>query len=103
MFCRFIKLVRQCGPVTFELQHGLIILRGSRRIFGGVSVSGTGLGGHLNLTREVKDRRIRKAEPLTKSVVFHKYEVSSMAGLDDEFASWLCEARSVGDGSYRTK
>ena len=32
MFHRFVDMARASGPVTFELQNGLIVLRGTRRI-----------------------------------------------------------------------
>jgi hypothetical protein len=95
---RFVALVRGCGPVVFELQRGLIVLRGTRRIFASVSPVTTGLTGHINLPRQLTDRRIRKVEPLTMSLYFHKYRLTSMSDLDDDVRHWLCEARDIGDG-----
>jgi len=86
--------------VIFELQNGPVILRGTRRIFASVRIADAGLAGHLNLTRPVTDRRIRKAETLTKTLVFHRYLVTSMSDLDDTVGQWLAEARAVGNGEY---
>ncbi len=97
-FCRH---GRSCGPVTFELQRGPIVLYGSRRIFASVRVTGHGLQGHLNLARQLATgRRIRKVEPFTKRLFYHAYVVGSVADLDEEFGLWLCEARAIGDGAH---
>jgi len=100
LFWRFVALARACGPVIFELQKGPIVLRGTRRIFAGVKVTADGLHGHINLARELSDRRILKAEAFTKRLYFHCYPVTALDDLDEEFAHWLCEARDVGDGLY---
>lgn len=78
MFGRFIDLARAAGPVIFELQNGLVVLRGTRRIFASVGVVDAGLAEHINLTRHVTDRRIRKTEEFTRSLVFNAYRLTSM-------------------------
>ena len=98
LFWRFIALARAAGPAAYELQKGPVVLRGTRRIFSSVRVRDDGIVGHLVLPRLISDRRIRKAEPLTKSLTFHQYVVTALPDLDDEFAGWLAEARAVGDG-----
>ena len=103
MFRRFIDLARAAGPVIFELQNGLVVLRGTRRIFASVRVVDTGLAGHINLTRCVIDRRIRKTEKFTRSLVFHTYVAASVSDLDDTFGQWLAEARAVGDGAHLSR
>jgi hypothetical protein len=66
LFCRFVELARGCGPAILELQPGIIVLRGERRIFSSVRVRRDGLTGHLVLARPVADRRLSTPEPLTK-------------------------------------
>jgi hypothetical protein len=100
MFGRFIDMARAAGPVIFELQNGLVVLRGTRRIFASVRIVDTGLAGHVNLMRRVTDRRFRKTEAFTKTLVFHAYLVTSMSDLDEVFGQWLTEARAVGDGVH---
>jgi hypothetical protein len=100
MFWRFVELARTSGPVTFELQNGIIVLCGTQRIFASVRVLSSGLRGGLNLTRRLTDRRIGKVGNLTQSVISHGYRVGSMSDLDEEFGRWLAEARAVGDGAY---
>ncbi len=97
MFGRFLDLAR-AGPVTFELQRGVIVLRGTRRIFASIRVTGTGLAGHINLTRQVTDPRLGKTGQLTKTIIYHAYQVTSLSELDEAFAQWLAQARAVGDG-----
>jgi hypothetical protein len=103
MFGRFIDLARAAGPVIFELQSGLVVLRGTRRIFASVRVVDAGLAGHLNVTRHISDRRIRKTEEFTRSLVFNAYRITSMSDLDDMFGQWLTEARAVGDGAHMSR
>jgi hypothetical protein len=98
LFWRFVAMARSCGPVTFELQRTSVVLCGTRRIFGSVAATKTGLTGHLNLTRRLEDPRVRKVDPLTKTLFMHRYLVGSIAELDEEFGRWLCEARRIGDG-----
>jgi len=100
MFWHFLAMARAAGPLTFELQNGPVILRGTRRIFASVRVLDHGLRGHLNLMRSVDDRRLGKVEPLTNRLVYHRYLVRSLSDLDDEFERWLAEARAVGDGAH---
>jgi hypothetical protein len=103
MFGRFINLARATGPVIFELQNGLVVLRGTRRIFASVRVADSALTGHINLTRSLSDPRIRKTEQLTKTLVFNAYQLTSVADLDDTFANWLAEGRVIGDGAHLSR
>jgi hypothetical protein len=102
MFGRFVEMARSAGPVTFELHNGPVVLCGTRRIFASVRAVDAGLAGQLNLMRHVTDRRIRKAEKVTSSLFRHRYLVTALADLDDEFGEWLAEAWDVGDGAHLT-
>jgi hypothetical protein len=99
VFWRFVTMARACGPVTFELQHPPVVLRGTRRIFGAVTVTDGGLRGYLNLPRELADPRIRSVHPLTSRLLMHRFVLTSATELDDTFGGWLAEARDVGDGA----
>jgi hypothetical protein len=100
MFRRFVELARSCGPTTFELQTGPIVLCGSRRIFASVTPRHDGLAGHLVLSREAQDPRFTKVEPLTKRLHFHAWRIGSAEQLDDTFLALLDEAHAVGDGDH---
>lgn len=99
LFHRFIETARACGQVSFELQRGPVVLRGTRRIFASVVPTERGLSGHMNLTRRIDDRRIHQVEPLTKRLLFHRFMLTSMTDLDEAFGRWLFEARAIGDGA----
>ena|SRR5215472_1955429 len=99
LFRRFVAMARDCGPVSFELQRGRIVLCGSRRIFASVRPGRRGLSGHLNLLERVGDPRIVRVEPLTKRIFFHTYQIRSMSELNEGFRRWLCAARAVGEGT----
>jgi len=98
MFWRFAELARATGPVAFELQNGPVVLRGTRRIFASARPMDRGLSGHLNLLRPRTDGRIRKVEPATRTILFHRYWLTELSDLDEEFGQWLQEAHAVGDG-----
>jgi hypothetical protein len=86
--------------VIFELQNGPVVPRGTRRIFASVRVVDAGLAGHINLTPHVTDRRVRKTEAFTRSLVFHAYRITSTSDLDDMFGQWLTEERAIDDGAH---
>ena len=100
MFWRFVDMARASGPVIFELQNGLMVLRGTRRIFAGVRVLDRGLGGRLNMMRRVADPRLVTVEANARTLVSYHYLLTSLADLDDEFQRWLDEAHAVGDGAH---
>ena len=58
--------------------------------------------GTCNLPRRISDRRFSKTEDLTRRLAFHRFRLTSLADLDEEFAGWLAEARAAGDGGSGT-
>lgn len=103
LFHRCVGMARACGQVTFELQRGLIVLRGSRRIFASIVPTERGLSVHLNLSRRIDDRRILKVEPVTKRLLSHRLLITSITDMDEAFGHWLCEAQAVGDGAHLSR
>jgi Domain of unknown function (DUF5655) len=102
LYRRFIELAEACGPFTYSVAKTAITLKGTRRGFAGVTLAATHLDGYLDLQRQVKDPRIRRSTPYTKKLFVHRFRVTTLAELDDEFASWLCEAYAVGQGAHLT-
>jgi hypothetical protein len=51
IFGRFIDLARAAGPVIFEFQNDLVVLRGTRRIFASVRIVDAGLAEHIKSLR----------------------------------------------------
>jgi Domain of unknown function (DUF5655) len=103
LFRRFIEMARACGPVTFELQNGPVVLCGERRIFAAVTVTDRGLSGHLNLPRELEDGRVRKVDSLTRRLFMNGFLLTASSDLDETFAQWLRDAWGVGNGEHLSR
>lgn len=100
LFDRFMAAVQACGSVEVQPLERQIVLHGRRRIFASVRPTTQGLRGHLNLARCVEDPCFTKVEPLTKRLFFHRFILSSLAQLDDEFVGWIGEAYAIGQGAH---
>jgi Domain of unknown function (DUF5655) len=100
IYQRFIALVKNCGPFSYRVTKTAITLKGSRRGFAGAKPMNHSLDGYLDLQREVRDPRIRRASPYTKRLVVHHFRVTSLGQLDEEFAGWIREAYDVGAGAH---
>jgi hypothetical protein len=100
LFQRFMAAVDACGPVDVRADRKVIVLHGSKRIFGSVRMGKDGLRGHLNLPYHVDDRRFPLVEPLTRQLYFHRFLLRELAELDDRFVGWIGEAYEVGQGKY---
>ncbi len=100
LYDRFIELAEACGEFTYSVTKTAIVLKGTRRGFAGVALTARSLDGHLDLTRRLEDRRIRRSAPYTKRLFVHHFRVLRLEDLDDEFSGWLCEAYAVGQGAH---
>ena len=100
LYRRFVELAEDCGPFTYAVSKSAITLKGTRRGFAGVRLGASGMGGYLDLQREVTDPRITRSEPYTKRLFVHHFTVVSVDEMDDEFAGWLAEAYAVGAGEH---
>jgi hypothetical protein len=98
MFTVVIAAARDSGQAALEVLDKQVVLHGSRRIFGSVRISGRGLRGHLNLPVPIADTRLTKVEPLTKTIWFHRFVLSSPAELDETFLGWVRQATAIGQG-----
>lgn len=103
LYRRFIELAEACGPFTYAVAKTAITLKGTRRGFAGASPKPKHLEGYLDLQRRIEDPRIRRATPYTANLFVHRYRVTSLAELDDDFAAWLREAHAVGNGAHLAK
>jgi hypothetical protein len=102
LYRRFVELVEACGPVTYAVAKTTITFKGSRRGFAGAKPTPRGLAGYLDLQRLVEDPRIMSASPYTKRLYVHQFRITAPDELDDEFAGWLREAYTVGQGTHLT-
>jgi hypothetical protein len=96
----FVELVDSCGPVEVSVAKTAITFKGSRRGFAGAKTKNHWLDGYLDLQRQLKDPRIRRASPYTKRLFVHQFRVTALDQLDEEFAGWLREAYEVGEGRH---
>ena len=94
---RLLAVVEQFDDVRIEVSPAVIVLHGARRILGSARPTRQGLSVHLNLPRQVEDRRVTRREPLTKTLTFHRFMLSSPDDLDEQFATWIDEARVAAD------
>ena len=100
---RLIDLARAAGPVIFELQNALAVLRGTRRILASVRVADAGPAEHINLTRHVTGRRIRKTEDSPDAWSSRPTGSPRCPIYDDMSGQWLTEARAIGDGAHLSR
>jgi hypothetical protein len=100
LYGRFISLVEACGPFTYSVAKTAITLKGTRRGFAGAKPKARWLDGYLDLQRPVRDPRIRRVSPYTKSLFVHQFRVTDAAQLDSTFAGWIREAYEVGAGAH---
>ena len=100
LYERFVELVDACGPVEPSVAKTAITFKGSRRGFAGAKPKNQWLDGYLDLQRELKDPRIRRASPYTRRLFVHQFRVTALDQLDEEFSGWLREAYEVGQGGH---
>ena len=100
LYEKFVRLVEACGPVVYSVSKTAITFKGMRRGFAGAKPTNRSLDGYLDLQRRVKDSRIRRAEPYTRTLFVHHFRVTNPEQLDDQFAGWVREAYEVGQGRH---
>jgi Domain of unknown function (DUF5655) len=100
LFHFFCELLERCGPYTFSVSKTTITFKGSRRGFAGARPTQRGLAVYLDLQRAIEDPRVTRASPYTKRLFVHHLLIGDRSQMDDEFASWLAEAYSVGQGAH---
>ena len=99
---RFVELIGTCGPFGVTVSKTAITFKGTRRGFAGAKPKKHWLDGYLDLQREVRDPRIRRASPYTKRLFVHQFRITALDQLDHEFADWVEEAYEVGQGHHLT-
>jgi hypothetical protein len=88
-------VVEQFDDIRIEVSPKVIVLHGASRILGSVRPTRHGLNVHLNLPHQVEDRRVTRSEPLTKRLTFHRFMLTSLDDLDEQFTTWINEAYEV--------
>ena len=88
----FVARLAECGPFELAPTRRQIGLRGSKRIFAGVSFKGDQLSGYLDLPRRVSSPRFRNVSDYTHQLWVHHFTITTVDELDDEFAGWMAES-----------
>jgi hypothetical protein len=100
LYERFITLVQECGPFSYRVTKTAISLKGTRRGFAGAKPTPRSLDGYLDLQRQLRDPRIKRASAYTNRLFVHQFRVTSPDQLDEKFAGWVREAYDVGAGAH---
>lgn len=100
LYDEFRSILGEIGPIELSITRSGVGFRGTHRVFAAVRPTKPGLGGFLDLKRQVDDERFSTVEPYTKRLFIHKLRLSSIDQLDDEFRGWLEDAYQVGAGRH---
>lgn len=100
MFHRFVELLDSIGPYHVSPSKTTVTFKGPRRGFAGARPDRRGLLGYFDIQRRVEDERITSVTPYTSRLFVHRYRITSLDQLDDEFHGWLREAYAVGQGAH---
>jgi len=103
MYRRFVELAEACGPVLIAPAKTRIGFQ-VRMIFAAVNkLTERQLDAHVVLTRRIENPRFHRIETLTPTCHVHHFRVHAPEELDDEAASWFCEAYTVGEQKHLSK
>jgi hypothetical protein len=97
MFQRFADLIGKCGPVTTAPAKTRVAFMVRVRFAGVSNVSDRGITIAFALRRPLKNPRIFKVVKYNPRWYGHYVRIKSLDELDDELATWLCEAYKVGE------
>jgi len=95
-FDRIRAIVEALGPVSVLAEKSRIAFH-VRMSFAAFMPRRIWLDGHLVLARRIDSPRFRKVEVYSPRNVLHAFRLTSLAEVDEEFASWLAEAYEVGE------
>jgi hypothetical protein len=100
LYGAFVRALAMCGPFEVSVSKTAIAFKGARRGFAGVTPTAPGLRGFIDLQRRVDSPRFSRVSPYTSRLFVHRFRLTSLDALDDEFTSWLLEAYAVGAGAH---
>lgn len=99
LFDAFVTILRRFGPVKILPEKTRIAFQ-VRMSFAAVSIRKTYLVGHFILGRRLDHPRFLRIETYSRRNHLHAFRVTSLADLDEEFASWAQEAYAVGEQQH---
>jgi hypothetical protein len=95
IFDRYVKVVRQFGPVTVYAQKSRIVFQARTR-FAGAMTRKRWLQGQLWLKRRAAHLRIHRIEMYTYRDFGHSFRLTRREDLDEELIALLHEAYVMG-------
>jgi hypothetical protein len=96
LFDAVVEAIKRCGPVTVLAEKTRIAFQ-TRMSFAQVTPRTRWLDGHVVLARRLEHPRFRKIDTLSPRNHVHHFRLTSLAGIDAEFESFMSEAYAVGD------
>ena len=95
LYNRFLKVVRESGPVRVIPQKTRIALQVRMR-FAALMPQRDALKGHLVLARRCPSQRFEKIETYSPRAHVHVFRLRSEAAFDQHFRGFIAEAYKVG-------
>jgi len=75
-----------------------------RMIFAAVNkLNDSGLEAHVVLTRRLDNRRFKRIETMSPKCYVHHFKVETLSDLNEEVATWLCEAYQTGTQEHLSR
>jgi hypothetical protein len=96
LFDRLCAVVRSCGPVAVLPEKTRIAFH-VRMSFMAVTVSRSGLRGHVVLSAVRTHPRFTRVQTFSPRNHLHAFTLDNPSDLDDTFASWVKDAYAVGE------
>jgi Domain of unknown function (DUF5655) len=94
----FVALVEACRPFDYAPIRRQIGFQGRSRIFAAVRLTSKGLEGYLDLARRIDRVPFKQVAKFSKRPFVHHFEIVLVDEMDEEFAGWVRESYSVGEG-----
>jgi hypothetical protein len=96
LYKAFLGVVRECGPVTINVNKSRISFQGRVRFAGVPRVTRYGILCGFWLKRRIESPRFSKVELFPPSDYVYQFKLTDEAQLDTEVRAWLVEAYRVG-------
>ena len=96
LYYKYVKFVKQCGPIYININKTRISFQGKMRFCGVSSVLQNELKIVFLLTREIVNQRIIRIEFYPPVYYVHYLKINSENNLDKELLCWLKESYKIG-------
>ena len=96
LYKKFVKFVKQCGPVYININKTRISIQGKMRFCGVSRVLKDGLLIAFLLNRKFENKRIIKYEYLPPGYHIHRMKIKNEKDLDKQLLGWIKESYKMG-------